>query len=274
MKIQSAVSSALLVSMALAGCSSASSNDAFNSLNSVFSQAKKGASTLSNATLPAAAIATSLGAVELLKKLSLDSKGAGISGGQLPGSGSNVVAQGAGNLATNSGSLQAPRFSLASTDGDEDVSNGDDKVAMHVKYTSSTDASGATVSQISSFKGNVQGYDINAQGTFTYAPSSTGGVPAVSASMTGSVTYKDTALTIKELKFATTDPMPTANADLGDFVFEDRSGGKLNASITAKLSIDANGKIAASGSTTDSTGASSPINFSEDKPTGDSVASN
>jgi hypothetical protein len=258
------VTAAVLASaIASAGCSA----DAFTQINKTLSVAKQGASALKNTTLPAAAIATSLGAVELIKALSSNSKslvaqgagniiaaGAGnISGGQLPGGGPNFT--------------NAPMFHVAA-DESKDVNNDQTKVKMHVAYSTSKEGD-TFVSKISDFSGTTQGYSIKAQGTFKYTPGATLG--SVSCDMTGSVSYSSLSLDIKKLTFATTDPLPEKNAELGAFRFEQNNGGKTDYALDAKLTINENGKIQASGTSTGPDGKSEPVNFSQDKPTGDAL---
>ncbi|MDB5097658.1 MAG: hypothetical protein JWM80_2079 [Cyanobacteria bacterium RYN_339] len=259
------VTAAVLASaIASAGCS----QDVFTSINKTLTVAKQGASALKNTTLPAAAIATSLGAVELIKALSSSSKGlvaqggGNISGGQLPGGGpANIVAAGAGNF-TN-----APMFHIAA-DESKDVANDATKVKMHVAY--STSKQGDTyVSTITDFSGVTQGYTLSAKGTFKYTPGATLG--SVSCEMTGSVKYSALSLDIKQLSFSTTDPLPEKNAELGKFRFEQNNNGKTDYALDAKLAINGSGKIEATGTSTGPDGKAEPVNFSQDKPTGESL---
>jgi hypothetical protein len=262
------VSAAVLASaIAAAGCSA----DQFTSLNQTFTAAKKGAVTLSDTALPAAAIATSLGAVELLKQLSLSNSKALIAGGagNLSNSGTaGVVAAGGGNLINGSNNF-APMFHIAEATGshDEDVANAQLKVKMHVAYNTSLTSDGTYSSAISSFKGTSQGYTIDAQGSFRYHPQAGGAT--VAAQMTGNVSYKDLKLSIKQLSFATSDPLP-ATAELGSFVFEQNDNGKVTGSITAQLKI-ADNKISATGTYLDKDGKTKPINFDQNNPTGASA---
>lgn len=262
------VTAAVLASaIASAGCSA----DAFTAINKTLTTAKQGASALKNTTLPAAAIATSLGAVELIKALSSNSKslvasgGGNISGGQLPGQGAQIVAAGAGNLMGN-----APMFHVAA-DGSTDVSNDATKVKMHVAYTTAKDGD-TYVSTISDFSGTTQGYTVKAQGTFKYTPGASLG--SVSCDMTGSVSYSALSLDIKKLTFATTDPLPEKDADLGSFRFEQNNAGHTDYALDAKLTINSEGKIQAAGTSTGPDGKSAPISFSQDKPTGDALDAN
>jgi hypothetical protein len=261
------VSVAVLASaIAAAGCSA----EQFTSLNQTFAATKKGAVVLSDTALPAAAIATSLGAVELLKQLSNSNAKALLAGGagNFADTRAGVVATGGGNL-TSGGQNFAPMFHLAEATGshDEDVANDKLKVKMHVAYNTSL-IDGTYASTISSFKGTSQGYTIDAQGSFRYHPQA--GSASVAAQMTGTVSYKDLKLSIKELTFATSDPLP-ATAELGSFVFEQNSGGKVTGSITAKLKL-ADGQISASGTYLDKEGKTKPISFDQSNPTGASAA--
>ena len=79
---------------------------------------------------------------------------------------------------------------------------------------------------------------------------------------------------IKKLTFATTDPLPEKNADLGSFRFEQNNGGKTDYALDAKLTINDSGKIQASGTSTGPDGKAEPISFSQDKPTGDALDAN
>jgi hypothetical protein len=259
------VTAAVLASaIASAGCSA----DVFTSINKTLTVAKQGASALKNTTLPAAAIATSLGAVELIKALSSSSKGlvaqggGNISGGQLPGQGANIVAAGAGNLMGNT-----PMFHVQA-DESKDVSNDATKVKMHVAYTTAKEGD-TYVSTISDFSGTTQGYSVSAKGVFKYTPGASLG--SVSCEMTGSVKYSALSLDIKKLTFATTDPLPEKNAELGSFRFEQNNNGKTDYALDAKLTINDSGKIQASGTSTGPDGKQEPVNFSQDKPTGDSI---
>lgn len=205
---------AIAAALAVAGCDATT----FASVNATLIATKQAATQANNVPLPAAAIAAGLGALELVKALSASSKAS--SGPAL--------------------------FKLAAlTTGDQDVVNSEAKVNMHLRYTSSTSADGTVTAAITSFTGTAQGYAIDAAGSFSYDPAG-----QVACAMTGSMGYDGTTFTVKELKVATSFPLPTSDAALGSCVFQHLDGTTVKEELTAKLAVNASGGIVASGDLT------------------------
>ncbi|MEB3196986.1 MAG: hypothetical protein VKP62_07250 [Candidatus Sericytochromatia bacterium] len=225
--IQRAILAAAVLSSTAAtwGCNT----ESFNAINSTLASVNKTANlTQGSARLPTAAIATAMGGVELVKALSSKS--------------TPLIAAGSRNY-----SLQqfAPGTNVTETIDQ----NG---VKATVTYSSKVDEANQTVeSEITSFKGNTQGYAINAAGKFTYKPR-TRSIGDVSAMLKGDLSYKTLKVELREVSFATEDPMPKDAATIGKFVlFADDAGDKtlFDASvgikagkIVAKAEVTVNGK--------------------------------
>ena len=80
--------------------------------------------------------------------------------------------------------------------------------------------------------------------------------------MAGSMGYGDTAFTVKELKLATSYPVP-AGTELGSCTFEQTEAGAVKAGLTAKLTTDANGQISITGDVTQDGKTTALTNFGQ-----------
>jgi hypothetical protein len=207
----------------------------FNALNQNLAQVKKAAAFNVDVRLPTAAIATALGGLELMKALSAPAKPAGSNG---------LVA---------AGGLNFRLLDLAPGIGKVEKINANN-VEAEVKYDSAATAEGTVESKIEYFRGKTNGYDINANGSFTYKPArrGSGGVLGdVNAAMSGSIKHKDLDFTIRTLTFATQDPMPADAAKIGNLEISTRLGKDetvlkatidiVNAKIKAQAKVWENG---------------------------------
>lgn len=257
---------------AVGGCDAKS----FNDLNATFGTVKKTTSAVGTTAMPAAAIATSLGAIELIKVLSAENAKmaspiiAAAAGNLTNASGSGIVAAGAGNLtAGNKWSL------LQLTPG----TNVEKKIEQNnvlavVKYSSTAGADGSVTSAIDSFDGKTNGYDIKAKGSFTYYPPGTGGKSytisqagsrgSFKCGMTGEISYKSLIVKLVKLEFAATDPLPNGTT-IGEFVMEGKDGSSAVA-IEASVGTNDDGKITATGTLKQAGKKDKPIKFDESNP--------
>ncbi|MEB3330674.1 MAG: hypothetical protein VKQ33_15720 [Candidatus Sericytochromatia bacterium] len=206
----------------------------FNTLNQNLAQVKKASAFSVDVRLPTAAIATALGGLELMRALSAPAKPAS----------NNLVA---------AGGLNFRLLDLSPGIGKVEKINANN-VEAEVKYDSKQLESGAVESTIDYFRGQTNGYDLDAKGSFTYTPTGrrAGSVLGnVAATMTGSIKHKDLDFTIRTLTFATQDPMPADAPQIGTlelYVRLDRDETVLKAGIgIVDSKIEAEAKVIVNG---------------------------
>lgn len=250
----------------------------FNQVNEGFKAIKTSTSAIGNTAMPAAAIASSLGAIEVIRVLSGTSTskkattpGDAVAQGVIAASG--VIAAGDQRFSPDT------HFGLLQVGDTRSEPINTPQIKATITFTSERDANGNVTSSISGFKGVTHGYNIDAIGAFTFKPNSSGSRyalsqagdarGAVACTMNGSVSYSDLKVLLKTLKFDTVNPLPKG-AVIGEFVMEGKDGDNV-VSINAKLSTSDSGKIKASGTLT-SEGKTKPINFDQEKPSGDTAA--
>lgn len=260
------------LALAVAGCNA----QTFAQVNTAFQGAKSVSGAVSSAQVPAAAIATAVGAFKVIEKLSMSSSNviAGGAGNVIASGAGNIISGGAGNVMASGAGNFAPSYGLLqATPITETVSAKD----VELSYTYSTQvANGVATSTISQLTGKTQGFTVSLSGSFSFTPEAGGrgyvlsqaNAPGgVEADFKGSVSFTDFQMDMESLKIKTRNPLP-ANSEVANFRCVQKSNGKQVGALEAKVSTDAKGKLNASGSMTDAAGASKTVNFGEDNPNG------
>lgn len=263
----------VLLALAAAGCSA----QQFAQVNTAFQGAKSVSGAAASAQVPAAAIATAMGAFKVIEKMSLSSNSILSSGGGniVSSGGGNIVSSGGGNvMASGGGNLQAPTFSLMQAPVTETVNAKD--VELTYTYVTSVNGNTAT-SNITKLTGKTQGFTVNLTGTFSFTPQAAAGfvlaqanpsaAGSVQADFKGNVTFSDFSMDLETLKIDTRNPMPN-NTEVASFRCVQKEAGKQVGALDAKVKTDATGKLEASGNITDAAGATKPISFGENNPNG------
>lgn len=262
-----------LLALAAAGCSA----EQFAQVNTAFQGAKSVSGAAASAQVPAAAIATALGAFKVVEKLSLSSSGIIASGGGniVSAGGGNIVSAGGGNVvAGGSGNFQAPSFALLQAPVTESVKEKD--VELTFTYTTSV-ANGTATSTISDLTGKTQGFTVKLSGTFSFTPQGAAGLVlqqanpsapgSVNADFKGMVSFEDFSMDMETLKINTRNPLP-ANSEVASFRCVQKNAGKQVGALEAKVKTDANSRLDATGTLTDEKGQTKPITFGENNPNG------
>lgn len=259
-----------LIAVLLVGCAppvtspvtTTASNPTFDAINGTFAGVKTATSAVASTTLPAAAIATTLASIELVKALSLDTNALADVGGNVQPNHppANIVSAGGGNAVPQVGG-----FALMQAGGAKELKIDQTNVKATVIYTVTIGADKSVKAVIDSFKGKTNGYDLDAKGTYGYTPGTAAGVKgAVSCDMVGKVTYKELVLALETFKLATEDPLPKS-ATIGEFKITGLDGTRT-VGMGATLSTNDQGKILVKGNLAVD-GQSKPIAFDQDKPT-------
>ncbi|HEY9723776.1 MAG TPA: hypothetical protein V6D47_17320 [Oscillatoriaceae cyanobacterium] len=244
----------LLPMLALVGCSA----DAFNQLNQTFQQTKSLSEVAQNSALPAAAMATNITVVELVKAISQDTNSKvqkGAIGGVIAGGGGNVIAAGGGNyrlpgFAVQDASSDAPTSDYNLDDSThtgtlKTTQNGKTIVDVTFGYTRNT-APGEVHYALTDLKGTASGFNITANGHYDMTNVTESGgqtTGTVDCGVSGSLSTKTDNLTLQELSFHCQTPLPDNVANLGTLKLTDNgnvisaSASIVNRTVTATASL-------------------------------------
>lgn len=223
-----------------AGCSA----DMFNQANTALKTIQTAGNAVGNVRIPTAAVAASLGGLELVKALSSD--GAEKKSGIIAAGGGNLVAAGSGNIIAAGGLnfsvLQAGSAALSGKVVKKINANG---VEADLEYTT-TIKGRQLISSIDKFNGKTNGYLIDLSGAeFVYNIDEANGGDVdftftKGASLTKPATKEggkafETKLT--QLNFSTKDPMPKNYAYIGGFTLDTTDDG-FRVVMNADLGIE------------------------------------
>jgi hypothetical protein len=246
------------VTIALAA-GTACSAEQFDSVNKSIIETRKVTAAVGSTAAPAAALAATLGALEVAKTLTneLITKS----------DGGSFLAQGGANL-------DAPRFTLKQTETNTTETkvkrNG---VDIQLRYKSEFDrSSGRVTGTLEQYEGVTQGYKISAQGSVTFKPAvlrlnvndELEGQPGdFGIQLSGRLSFKDLDLNLKKLALEATFPL-LADQELGSFDFAGKDGPN-SAAVNATVRTNDKGRLTANGTLTfkDKTQA---ISFDQDRP--------
>jgi hypothetical protein len=227
-------SAVLIGAIATAGCDNAQ----FNSINDQFKTVKQSTTVLQHSSAPAAAMATSLTAVELMNALSNDSaKRAGASGIIATGGGNYEVLQ-AGGVKTTYTLKSDGTGALTSEKGDKKLID----LTFEYKITESALESSYSLSKLN---GTTNGFEIkNAAGTYGYKLSEDKSRQTISATITGELTTASgSSFKLEELSFNHSLPAVNEKKELGSLKIND-SGNKLDAKVMiAGATVTASGSF-------------------------------
>lgn len=192
------VSTAIALSaIAAAGCDA----NQFNTFNEQFSTLKGSSNALKSSTLPAAAMATSLAAVEVMNALSTES------GNIIAPGGGNIIAPGGGNYAL----LQAGGVKTTSK-LDKEAKTGTltsmrgDKTILDLTFGYDMSQSDKVVSyELKDLKGGTNGFTVDVDGkySYTWTGERAGGKPVadISCEVSGTMASGQSKFTIEKLAF-------------------------------------------------------------------------
>jgi hypothetical protein len=226
------VSVAVLASaLAAAGCNA----DAFNALNANFKSIKSTSKTISNSTLPAAAMATNIAIVELMNAMASDTQS------KLA---SKVIAVGGGNYRVPQFAVQQAAETSSKLDEDSKtgtlVSKRDGKSIVEATYAfERTAKDGGFVYAIKNFKGKVSGFEMTAEGSFSYIPKAGAGAYQVAAidpatiacKVSGALKTDATSLKLDTLEFNAAVPMPANVPNLGALKMSDDKKNAISCTV-------------------------------------------
>lgn len=219
-----------VLAVAMTGCDATQ----FNQINDQFKTVKKTTTVLQNSSAPAAAMATSLTAVELMNALSNDSaKRAGASSIIATGGG-NIIATGGGNYAV----LQAAggvttRYELKDDGTGSLTSTKGEKKLIDLKFNYAITNSDLESSySLSKMNGTTNGFEIkDAGGSYSYKLSADKSTQTISASITGALeTASGSSFKLEQLSFNHSLPGSSTKKELGTLKIND-GGNKLDAKV-------------------------------------------
>ncbi|MFP5504470.1 MAG: hypothetical protein ACLGIN_18450 [Candidatus Sericytochromatia bacterium] len=197
------VSTAIALSaIAAAGCDA----NQFNTFNEQFSTLKTSSNALKSSTLPAAAMATSLAAVEVMNALSTES------GNIIAPGGGNIIAPGGGNYALFQASSTQTGGVKTTSNLDKETKTGTltstrgDKKILDLTFGYDMTQSDKTVSyELKDLKGGTNGFTVDVDGkyAYTWTGERSGGKPVadISCEVTGTMASSQSKFTIEKLAF-------------------------------------------------------------------------
>lgn len=205
----------------------------FNQVNEQFKEIKTTSTTLKSSTLPAAAMATSLAAVEIMNAIASDTETKANSGAQM----GNVIAPGAGNVIAPGGLnyllLQAPETTSTLDDAKglgTLVSKRGSKTILNVNFGYSREKTDNGFKfDLVSLKGDTNGFAVDAKGgyEFAYTGENVGGkkVAELKASISGDMKTKSGAYKLDNLSFQFKHPRSDAGkVQIGHVKMSDKNG--------------------------------------------------
>lgn len=234
--------------IASAGCNP----DQFNAFNEQFKTVKKTTNVLKNSSAPAAAMATSLTAVELMNALSNDS--AKRAGAIIATGGGNIIATGGGNIIAtgggNYGVLQASggvttTYELAPGGSGFLKSVRGEKTLIDVTFNYNFASSDRRSSYaISNLKGSTNGFKIeDVNGTYSYDLSEDKKKQTIQANVAGMLKTSGGTFTLEKLTFAHSLPADNVKKELGTLAIDD-NGNKLSAKVMIQgATVTASGEL-------------------------------
>lgn len=230
-----------VVLLAMGGCSS----EQFTSVNQGLAAAGQASKPMgsTDARIPTAAIATAIGGLELVKAFSA-------------GSGDKSALISAGGM-----NMRLLQLLPSLTGTTQTIKERGVDATVTYRSVISRESVKTTIEE---FKGTSQGYSLTLAGEFEYLPLAA--TPQVRCELQGDLSYRTLQVKVKEIKFNTTDPMPS-DGELGSFVLEvagDAANKTPTTEYAAKVRLN-NGKIAAEATITqDGKLLDDKLNFSED----------